>query len=109
MSPFVCIGMMTDSDHSEGNVPELNILLKYSVRTRTPQGAGKWKISSLNSSGPAALVFFEVLTASSTSEILMTPSRVAQVYIYAWNCQLIHNYDPIILGFIIICRKNTAV
>ena len=31
-SPFLYIGRITNSDHSEGNVPVLNNLLKYSVK-----------------------------------------------------------------------------
>ena len=43
MSPLLYVGMITDSDHSEGNVPELNRLLKYSVRKCTTQGAEELK------------------------------------------------------------------
>ena len=81
MSPLLYVGMITDSDHSEGNVPELNSLLKYSVRKCTTQGAEYLKNSPLNPSGPAALLFFKALIASCTYTVLMTPSRVSQVSI----------------------------
>ena len=32
MSPFLYIGRIIDSDHSEGNVPVLNNLLRHSVK-----------------------------------------------------------------------------
>ena len=76
-SPFLYIGRITDSDHSEGNVPVLNNLLKYSVKKYKTQGPEYLKSSLLSPSEPAALLSFNALIAACTSEIVMTSPSVS--------------------------------